>query len=287
MEKLGRVLLGLGAFLLVTAALVKFYMVPSVTKTPLDVNSTTVLSGSGVKLGKELEVVATSISQVDAKKSTSDTAVFVNQTCAVDVSTNSSTECVSDKDPRLVSLSVENFATDRVTGLAVENSKLIPAGSPPYSGLINKWPFDTQKKNYMYWDGTLGEAVEVAYEGTEKVSGTTLYKFQESVEDAPIQVAEGVPGEYSMEKTLWIEPVTGQIINQQQHDVRVLDDGTPALDLTLEFTPEQQKKNLDKAKADASQLNLISGPVPLGALILGILSLVGGAFLVRRRRDTD
>ena len=107
---------------------------------------------------------------------------------------------------------VDVFATDRVTGLAV-NDKNLPPEATPHDGLVNKFPFDVEKKSYPFWDGTVGRAVNVVYDGTVTLDGIETYKFPNTVEDEPIDVAEGVPGTYT-NVTVYVEPMTGSIIDR-------------------------------------------------------------------------
>jgi len=288
-RKFGLVLLGVGAFLVMTSALVKFYMADAMTKTPLDVDSTTYLAGEADLFSSELgetehvPVGAVSLTQVDGTKSDDDVAAWVSTTCVVNLAVHDKTECLSADNPATISLGTEYFATDRVSALALENpAKYVPSGSGAPEGLINKFPFDTQKKTYQYWDGTLGGVVDVTFAGTTTVDGLELYKFRQETTDEPIQVREGIEGTYSMDKTLYIEPVTGSIVNQEQHDVRKFEDGGTALDMQLAFTDEQQKANLESAKDSVSQLNLINSTVPLVALIAGLIAIVAGVLLTLR-----
>ena len=84
---------------------------------------------------------------------------------------------------------------------------------------------------------------------------------------------------------MWIEPKTGQIIDQEQHDVRAAN-GTPLLDVELSFTDSQVKTNVDDAKSNVSSLDLITSTVPLIGFILGPILLIAGAIgLVLSRRS--
>ena len=58
---------------------------------------------------------------------------------------------------------------------------------------------------------------------------------------------------------MWIDQGTGSIIDQSEAQVRKLDDGTTVLDLELSFTDETVAENVEDAKANNSQLNLV-GP---------------------------
>ena len=109
-----------------------------------------------------------------------------------------------DPQERLLSASTDNFATDRRTAEAVDDPKYLPPSAEDKEGLINKWPFEAEKKTYQYWDGFAGEAVDATYDRTEDVDGLETYVFKVQVSDAPIEVTDGVQGTYSTDREIWI-----------------------------------------------------------------------------------
>ncbi len=286
-------LLGLGSFLLVLALTVVVWGGNAVKKTPLDTNSVTELSGEAAKLNpvsgdiEDLSVKAASVTQADSDLSDGKVVVFVNTTCLV-IDEDDVPQCVDEGDDRLVTASSDIFATDRHTGEAVNGSQYLPPSAEEKSGLINKWPFDAQKKDYTYWDGMLGEAVPATYDGTETIDGLETYKFHVLVENQPAEVVTDIDGIYSQDKYLWIDPTTGAIINQTQHEVRTLEDGSPLLDLQLAFTEDQVKTNVDDAQDNGKLLGLLTSTVPLIGFVGGVLALLAGGFVLlqSRRRET-
>lgn len=291
----GLVLLGLGAFLLVAAILGVTWAPGVAKKTPIDVNTTTYLSGTAQKLNAttgELEthdIKITSISKTDTEASTDDTAVWVSTACVVFNDDGTTPDCVDGKDPRLVTATTDVFASDRLSGEAVNDAKLLPADAVPHEGLVNKWPFDSEKTTYLYWDGTVGHGVDAVYDRTEDVAGVETYVYVVTIEDAPIEIAEGVDGTYDNVVTIFVEPKTGSIQQQSQNQQRYLDDGMKVLDLQAEFTPEQIKIFADDADTNMFTLALIVTIVPLVGFIGGPLALLGGAalLLTARRRSSD
>lgn len=288
------VLLGLGAFLLVAALTVVIWGADAVKKTPLDTDSVTSLSGVADKLNpatgdvENLNVKAASVTKADAELSDDKVVVFVNTVCLV-IDEDNVPQCVDSDDDRLVSASSDVFATDRSTAEAVNDPKYLPPSAEEKTGLVNKWPFDAQKKDYKYWDGMLGEAVDAAYDGTETIDGLETYRYHVLIEDAPAEVVTDIDGIYSQDKYLWIDPTTGAIIKQTQHEVRTLEDGSPLLDMDLAFTDDQVATNAADAKDNGSQLGLLTSTVPLVGFIGGALALLAGAFLFladRRRRTS-
>jgi hypothetical protein len=290
---IGWVLLALGAFLLVIGLMASFWAPGQVKRTPLDTDSTTRLAGTADKLNpatgevEDLDVKATSITKADSKRSDDDVIVFVNTLCLV-IDEGDVPDCVDAQDPekRLISASTDVFATDRQTAEAV-NGKYLPAGAEEKEGLINKWPFDAEKKDYPYWDGILGAPVDATYDSTETLDGMETYKYHVLVEEEPAEVVDGIQGVYSQDKYLWIDPTTGSIIKQSQHEVRALEDGSVLLDLDLAFTDEQVADNVDSADESGGKIDLITGTVPLVGFIGGAIALLVGAFLVFAGRKDE
>ena len=211
------VLLGLGSFLLVAALTVVLWGADAVKKTPLDTDSVTNLSGVADKLNpatgdvENLNVKAASVTKADSDLSDDKVVVFVNTVCLV-IDEDDVPQCVDSNDDRLVSASSDVFATDRSTAEAVNDPKYLPPSAEQKTGLVNKWPFDAQKKDYKYWDGMLGEAVDATYDGTETIEGLETYRYHVLIEDAPAEVVTDIDGTYSQDKYLWIDPTTGAII---------------------------------------------------------------------------
>ena len=291
---IGSVLALLGAFLITVAVLAQFYASPRLEKTPLDVDSTTLLSGT-VQLSdgtgglEESPVKAFSVTHADSEISDSDVVVFDNSSCLVK-DEGEVEGCVSadDAQERLVSASTDNFATDRTTAMAVNDPKYLPPSAEEKSGLVNKWPFGAEKKTYPYWDGLAGEAVDAEYDRTEDLDGLEVYVYRVVQSDVPIELSAGVPGTLDAEKELFIEPVTGSIIDQVDHQDRLDSDGNPAIVLDLSFTDEQVASNVEDSKSNVSSLKLVTGTVPVVGLAVGIPALIIGLVLVvvahRRRR---
>lgn len=286
-KKVGTTLSVLGGFLVLVALLGMFYAPGPLMKTPLDVDNTTDLSGTGQLGGESTPVKAFSVTYTDSEKSDDDVVVWVNSSCLV-VDEGDIDGCVSADDPeeRLLSATTDNFATDRYTALAVNDPKYLPAEAEEHEGLVNKWPFESEKKTYPYWDNLVGDTVDAVYDRTEEVLGLETYVYKVSISDAPIEITDGVPGTYDDEKEIWVEPVTGAIVDQSDSQVRYGEDGEEALALQLSFTDEEVEESVDDAEANASKLNLVTKTVPLIGFVVGIpMALIGIALLVMARRN--
>ncbi len=275
-----------GGFLVATALLAWVYLPGELKKTPLNVDTVTDLSGEAT-LGEEtFPVKAQSITRADSESSDGDVISFVNSSCLVrdegDVP-----DCVSTDDPqdRLISASTDHFATDRTTGIAVSDPKYVPADAGPHEGLVNKWPFDSEKKDYPYWDGTAGSVQSAVYDGDDTIDGLDVYRYVVQIPPTPLELADGLQGTYESTKTMWVEPHTGAIVNQRDEQSRVTEDGDNFLTLNLEFTDDEIAESVDDAKSNVFKLDLVTRIVPLVALIVGVpLLLAGLALSVRAGR---
>ena len=92
--------------------------------------------------------------KADSENSSDEHVLFVETSCLV-VDTGGERVCVDGDDPNLITADIDIFATDRVTALGVEDPNL-PPDAVAHEGLVNKFPFDVEQKNYPYWDGLLG-----------------------------------------------------------------------------------------------------------------------------------
>lgn len=282
---IGSVLALLGAFLITAGILAQFYATPRLERTPIDIDSTTLLEGT-VQLSdgsgglEESPVKAFSVTHADSELSTDDVVVFDNSSCLVK-DEGGITECVAAEDPqeRLVSASTDNFATDRETALAVNDPQFVPPSAEEKTGLVNKWPFGAEKKTYPYWDSLAGEAVDAEFDRTETIDGLETYVYRVVQSGTPIELSAGVPGTLDAEKELYIDPVTGSIINQVDRQERLDSDGNPAIVLDLAFTDDQVAANVEDAKSNGSSLNIVTSVVPIIGLAVGIPALIIGLVL--------
>ena len=293
-------LVGIGAFLLIVGILAAVWAPGAVKRTPLDVDTTTRLSGKAAKIDPTSgdmipkPIFAENITRVDSKASTDDTAIWVQQSC---VAFGTGGDCYDPDDRNVILLPEDEivtaddppsiFGTDRVSAEGVPVSKLpkaaVDAGATTVEGIVNKFPFDTEKKTYPYWDGTLGESVDATFDRTKKIKGLETYVFRVVTDKAAIDVAENTPGTYSSTKEIYVDPATGAIIDQTEDQQRWLDDGTQVLDLSIGFTDQQVAKNVDEAEDNGAKLTLITSVVPLVGLIGGAVLLLAGGLLAARR----
>ena len=298
---IGFVLLALGAALVAVGIVTTTWAPGVVKKTPLDVDTTTRLEGEAARLdpetgqlGEKRPVRVTSVTQVDSEASTDKAAVFVQYQCVVYTDLGEAPDCPEGEDERTFTIpEPDKFATDRVTALAVDEAGLIPDDQQvvQHEGIVNKFPFDTAKRDYPYWDGLTQEAWPATFVGVEDIQDVETYHFSVTIEDEKVdEVAPGIPGTYSNQVDIWVEPRTGAILRQDQDQQRFLEDGTQAVDLQVHFTDEQVDTFASDAKDNIASVDLVLKTMPLVGFVGGGLLLLAGAAVVllgRRKNDDD
>ncbi|MEU9881153.1 DUF3068 domain-containing protein [Streptomyces phaeochromogenes] len=300
------VILGLGVFLLVLAPLLAWYVEPRAQRTPVDIDSKTVFTGTGSYFDTdEIETVRDKKITI-TRQVRGDVADSEKSGRAVwDVSTSVDTaKSLPAADPHdSLQWTMERWVTDRKTNKPVHCCD----EEPYYEGeAYLKFPFDVQKRSYIWWDSTLGSTVTLAYKGTKKIQGYEGLRFTGTVratktgtrlvpgtivgeKDAGQVLAEEWYANHGIE--LVADQRTGRIIYAAIGPRKTLrapggdKDAVVLLDSErIAFTPETQKEQVDLADKDSGQLRMVGQTLPLGAGVAGfLLALVGVVLVVRGR----
>jgi hypothetical protein len=347
-KKIGVICVALGVFMLVLGGMSRWYAYDRLAVAPLDQNTTAQTApdddapddaarkrsqsygpdaiylkvteaGASIETA-DLQSVRTVVGDVEASKAASEE---LDREIAI-WETYSYTNPLNDPDyseERPLSGRIDRVAFDRHTGEAVdccdtttqtgmdENGDPRPPVEVVFEGQYFKLPFNTQKQDYLFWDGTLQDATPLVYEEEEEVEGLTTYRFKQTIEptDVDRQASSGerdytaVPGSlidmpgrsqvrtdrmYSNTRTLWIEPETGVIVKAEEDQLTTLDvDGEPVAtitDVVISYDDETVAANADTYSSLATQLGLIRWIVPLVGLLLGLLLIGLGVMLMPR-----
>jgi hypothetical protein len=289
---LATILMGLGVFLIVAGALAMFYLPGQLEKAPIDTDEVTNLDGTGLLPANfadptnlaQVNVQVFKPTKADQGASDADVVVYDTSQCLV-VDDGNLPGCVTSDDPagRLVSIITDRFATDRVTGLAVNDPQYVGPDAVPHEGLVNKFPFNVEKKTYPMWDGIVGEAVDATYEGTDTINGLDVYLFKTSIDASNVEVLDGIEGTYKDEATYYVEPKTGAIQNKVEHQERYIGEDQLFLQLDVKFTDEQIKETVDSTESSIQLLNIATLYFPIAAYILGVVLIVIAVLIARRR----
>jgi hypothetical protein len=293
-RRVGFVLVFVGLFLLFFGLFERVYAYPRLKKAPLDQYSTPVATGTGTYFNRSpdklTEITGAQLKNVrtvrgDVKAGTDEVAVWDSFTSTVDTA-----------DQGVITATQERIALDRVTAQSVQCC----GENPRHQGLTLKFPFDTQKTTYQFWDGPAQRALPAAFTREEKLEGVTVYRFEQRIDRLDVGDQE-IPGTlagdpdtpsvqtniiYSNTKTLWVEPATGIIVKAQQDATQVLETqgGEQVLtliDAVLTYDEATVSKNADDASSGANSLRLFGTVLPLVALFLGLIAIGAGLVLLR------
>jgi Porin PorA len=283
-----------GAFLLGTAAMSRFYLSDQLVRTPIDQFAQTVAVGPGAYLdaatltAKSSDLVARRTLRGDVAASKDDVAVW-------DVSV-----ILDTGDGQFVRATLDRVATDRRTAEAVNCcGEAVDSAPTRHAGVSYKFPFNTQKKDYSFWDPNSKQAPVAKFVSEEKVQGLTTYKFLQTIPAVQIQTQE-VPGSlvgetapsvqapvfYTDTRTVWIEPKTGVIVKGNEQNKTTLrnsagEDKATVVQFDLTFDDNTQKSQAKLAKDNITKINLVSLWLPLLGLALGIIFILAGLILTR------
>jgi hypothetical protein len=313
----GLVFVALGVALIALAIALPTYVYPRVEKVPADPDQHLVATGEGVTV-----LLAQSPPDGGIRVLTNQTVTAtrqINGDVRPDATRPNDDEAfyrlafqttVAGQPKGLLTAYVEGGSINAKTGLSnnccgdfLSTDATDTIGQPiRHEGLQWKFPFDTKKQNYPFWDVNVKKALTAHYSGTEKIDGLKTYRFVQPITDVVIS-QEDVPGSllglpeqatvradrlYSDTRTLWIEPYTGAIIKgSEKINQRLVSNGkqAPVIQGTLTYDDATVKANVDKYKGSAQQLWFIRKGGPIAGWILGpVLILIGLLLLVRPRR---
>jgi Porin PorA len=305
-RRLSVVLVALGAFLIVVGPMLRLYAYPRLAVAPQDIDTVSTLVGPGATIFDTSSLKEIQTDLTTKVKTVGDVRAARDHGHNVDVWVSQSSTRSADGVVR--SRSIEREAFDATTARAVNCcgefvSETQGVKTPVrHRGLLVKFPFDTQKQGYDFWDGDLGRTVPIKYVDTEQLKGLSVYKFAQTIPptrtgtvDAPRSVL-GLSGSgnvkadqmYSNTRTLWVEPVTGVIVNRTEAQDNTLryggQDRLTTTKVTSAFDDKTVQANIDKYAPLAGQLHLVQAVLPWLLPVVGVLLLLGGLALGRRRR---
>ena len=295
-------LLGLGAFALVAALMVKLFLVPALVKLPLSQPVSLVAVDPAATFFNIGELKQHQGETVTARQGV--TGLPKADGAGSDVAVWASGTTVEDNANQLITPPITyQVCLDRRTAAAVDcPSAKVGDQHQKISGLTLNFPFGTKKQSYDVFDSTAAKAFPARFAGTDAVQGVGVYRFAQTVPETVVQSSEvpgamaGVPDQpsvqadvvYTNQRTYWVEPASGVIVNIEEHPNLVFrgPDGTTGVTL-LAAKLSGDKKTLaaavKRAEDGRSQIRMVSTILPLVLLLLGVIAMIIGALLLRRR----
>jgi hypothetical protein len=329
--------MGLGAALLTAALLLTTYTAGKIEKIPLTIDKTLVSGGTGTALDP---------ASLSATRFVIDTDVPVVSQQAITVETPANAQVVTfqvgtsvrrtdrQQDSGLLLAMVDTVTLDRRTAEAVSDDER-PGGSVqkprtfeddtpstnialPHEGLTYRFPFNTEKKSYPFFDAIAQKPFDANYDGEDDVNGLSTYRFTQNVGyDAdgkivdPIKYASlydrneegevtaraelwGLPGDpyepitmtrfYAAQRTFWVDPVTGVIVRSEEHanHYYARDPLQPEMalaDYKVTSTEQTVESQVATARDERDRVALWSRILPISFAAAGLVALIGAGLL--------
>ncbi|MFJ5674755.1 DUF3068 domain-containing protein [Streptomyces sp. NPDC093097] len=301
-------LLGTGVFLLVLAPLLVWYVTPRAAVTPVDVDVTTVFTGTGSYFDTGSLTTRERQRITVTRHVLGDVAAAERSGRAVwDVSTTVDTpQTLPLNDPRRAfQWTTGRWVTDRRSNAPVHCCGESPGRFDGDAYL--KFPFDVAKRTYRWWDDTLGAAVPLRFAGTTRLSGITGYRFTGTVPATRTGTRQvpgrlvGRPEQGQIQAEEWyantgislvVEERTGRIVDASISPLKTLRAPGARRDAVvllrarnLAFTPATRRAQVTLARAESGKLTLVGRTLPVVAAAGGgALALAGGVLVARGGR---
>ena len=286
----------LGLVLVVGAILVRWVAAPALVKIPTDLKkTTTIATGTGQYLNtstgqhQDGAFTATRIVTGDKSAGTSNVAVWDVTLCLVDskLAKPDALGCVQQGKPGyLDEKHTDRIAIDRTSAEAINGPRFKTAvegdTSVKHEGVGYTFPLNTKKQTYRMWDAIAQRAADAKFQGTDKLEGLTVYKFDSKVPETDVKVQKIIQAKYASDTTVYVEPKTGVILKGVQH-ITYAALGQTALDTTLTFTDDTVKSQADFAKDQRNKIVLIQRWIPLILLVVGVVLILIAAGTAGRR----
>jgi Porin PorA len=305
--RLSVVLLGVGAFLVVVAALLRFYAAPQLIAAPNDVYETDTLVSPHASYFDEGQLVTWH-----------DVRLTYTLTIRGDQRASSGKIAVWDSfaslaDPKLhnvINSVYQRSAFNRRTGQMVQccGASVNDSTQIKQRGIGLFWPIGTKKQTYTVFDNNSMKSWPAHYVGETKDTGVQTYEFTQHVPATVVDVMTGVPTSllgikgpsrnvvanryYTADNTFWVDPRTGVLVDEEVKAQSYLtatngQGRLNAVSLDLRMSPDSRHSLADQANKNAQSITMISVAGPLGLGILGIILLVLALAPWRRLRHRD
>jgi hypothetical protein len=331
-------IMGLGAALLIAALLLSTYTTSRIAKIPLDLDTTLISDGSGTALDAD-SLSGDHIVVDDNVPLVSQQQISVESPANADVVTlqvgGSVRRTDRQKDAGLLLALVDTVTVNRTTAMAVSDEthpggaiqkpRTINDDNPPtnialpHDGLSYRFPFNTDKDTYPYFDPIAQKAFDANYSDEEDVNGLTTYRFTQNIgyDEAgrladPVKYPSlyahdvdgkvtataamwGVSGDdpdqkitmtryYAAQKTFWVDPKSGIIVKEEEHANHYFarDARKPEVtlaDYKVTSNEETVESQVNAARNERDRLALWSRVLPTTFTAAGVIALVGGVLL--------
>jgi hypothetical protein len=297
---IGLIASGVGAFLLVSGFMLRFFVAGIAVKFPLNEYQVATLTAPDVTYFNSAET-----------KELSGVTMRVTRTTEGDVAAGDGSRAVwtqfssffDTKNGLLFNAVTQRSAFDRRTGAAVTCCDAANGSNTrPQSGQVYTWPIGAGKHSYDVFDTTVNRPEPAAYAGQSTVSGVPAYRYVEKVTGVKFGTQRlpgalvGIKGQqtvtldetYTATNTYWVDPVTGAVLDvNQNQDITLQDQGVARLVLfrgNFQATPQTVASIVHTDQPRRAAITALTVTVPILLGLSGAVILAVGILLVIGRR---
>ncbi|MEV6203529.1 DUF3068 domain-containing protein [Streptomyces sp. NPDC051771] len=135
-------------------------------------------------------------------------------------------------DGKMVSKIPERYIFDAHTQDPVNAPGEMVDGDPvKREGIEFKWPFLTEKRDYLYFDAQTRTAAPIHFAGTRTFRGLEVYYYEQTIPWTQVPMPKTMPVDgitpeliastgltrwYTTKRMFWVEPVTGAPVNGEE-----------------------------------------------------------------------
>lgn len=176
------------------------------------------------------------------------------------------------------------------------------------AGLVHHFPPGAGADSYPFYDAEVRSAPSMEFQGEDEIAGVTARRYSQAIEATQVpDSARDVPADLfssaargtvtatrwlELTRTLWVEPVSGTVVNMQETRRETLraqnsDDAVPLLEADLTMADAQVDGYAEQARVRSVLLRSLNDWVPWTLAPLGVLVLAGGLLRARGHRAQE
>lgn len=292
----------LGAFLVASGLLLRYYAAPRLIAAPANLDQTDILRAPGASYFDEgslttrhgVTLTYTLTIRGDPQASTGTTAVWDSYAALADA-----------KHGVLVNSVYWRAVFDRRTGQLRSccGASVNDDTRVRQRGIGLFWPIGTRKTTYQVFDVNAASAWPASYRGTARIQGIMTYRFVQHIPQVRVAQIAGVPSAllglrgkprnvvadryYQADNSFWVDPRTGVLIDAEQRIRSVLHGPgghgqLVAADADLRMTEPSRRGLAALARKNAASLTMLRATAPLGGIIVGLILILAGTVPFRR-----
>ncbi|EDY55145.1 conserved hypothetical protein [Streptomyces sviceus ATCC 29083] len=309
-------MLALAVFFAALSPLLRWYAFPRLAKIPANQYQDMVLEAKDATLidyndGMKAKKVS-KVTIVQTLKGNVEASEKIEKTAGKDVVVWDGLSYVVGPDGKMVSKIPERYIFDAHTQDPVHATGEMVDGDPvKRAGIEFKWPFLTEKRDYVYFDAQARTSAPIHYKGTRNFRGLDVYYFEQTIpwtkvpfpKTMPVQgitpaaiARTGTTRWYTTVRKFWVEPLTGAPVYGEELHKEELRGGTllGGRDKVTVFAGDVKMREdyirhtVDLVKSNRTLVLLLTSYLPWGFLVLGLLLLALSLYLeARGRRPGD